>query len=152
MPLKNYPSNKATTLRERDLPFQLIVVLDSLDMHVHNKFYLNPKNISRYSEEDFKLKFWSHLIEKSFSISPFFLHCQLNVVFIMNWGDTVPDTFSSLSPKLKVGFRILLSVSSMRSDYSVGEFAKVASSTKFYGDKLKAALITKKKSSQLFAS
>lgn len=92
---KNYPSNKATTLRERDLPFQvmywhtiilscpskLIVVLDSLDMHVHKKFYLNPKNISRYSEEDFKLKFWSHLIEESFSISPFFLHWYVFFIF-----------------------------------------------------------------------
>ncbi|CEG77257.1 hypothetical protein RMATCC62417_12043 [Rhizopus microsporus] len=58
--------------------------------------------------------------------------------------DTVLGTSFSLSPKPKVDLRILLSVSSKQPDYSVGEFAKVASSTKFYEDKLKAALITKK--------
>ncbi|KAG1054986.1 hypothetical protein G6F43_003034 [Rhizopus delemar] len=105
-----------------------------LDLVVSKHYYLNPKGIAKYSEEDFKLKFWSHIIEESFSISPFFLH----------WVDTVPDAFSLLSLKLKVDPRLLFSVSSNQPDYSTGEFSKVVNSTKLYEDKLKAVLITKK--------
>lgn len=66
-------------------------------------------------------------------------------------GDTIPDTFSPLSSKPKVDLRILSSVSSNQSDYSVCEFAKVANSTKLYEDKLKAALIAKKHLNSLLA-
>ncbi|KAI9256157.1 hypothetical protein EDC94DRAFT_616796 [Helicostylum pulchrum] len=84
----------------------IINILNRLDIHVHKSFYLNPKNIERYSEEDFKLKFRSHIIEEFFSISSFFLH----------WGDTVPETFSSSSSKPKVDLRISSLVSSKQPD------------------------------------
>ncbi|KAG2192322.1 hypothetical protein INT47_001821, partial [Mucor saturninus] len=71
--------------------------MSRLDMHVHKPYYFNAANISRYSEEDFKVKFWSHILEELFGLSRVCLH----------WGDTVPTIFKKPKAKPKVDLRIM---------------------------------------------
>ncbi|KAG1450065.1 hypothetical protein G6F46_011891 [Rhizopus delemar] len=109
------------------------ITMSRLDIHVHKSYYLNASNISLYSEEDFKVKFWSHLLEELFSLSNVCLH----------WGDTVPTIFKKTEARPKVDLRIMSILNSKEGDYSLGEFSKIAESTKLYEDKLKLALMAK---------
>ncbi|KAI9279883.1 hypothetical protein BY458DRAFT_431416 [Sporodiniella umbellata] len=107
--------------------------MSRLDIHIHKSYHLNASNISLYSEEDFKVKFWSHLLEELFSLSDVCLH----------WGDTVPTIFKKSEARPKVDLRIMSILDSKGGDCSLGEFSKIAESTKFYEDKLKLALMAK---------
>ena len=44
----------------------VLLYLDRLDMHVYKRFILNSAATAHYSEEDFKVKFWSHILEELF--------------------------------------------------------------------------------------
>ncbi|KAI7892163.1 uncharacterized protein EV154DRAFT_419061 [Mucor mucedo] len=106
--------------------------MSRFDMHVHKPYYFNASNISRYSEEDFKVKFWSHILE---------LFGKRTNIFTR--GDTVPTIFKKTKAKPKVDLRIMSVLNSKEGDYSLGEFSKVAESTKLYEDKLKLSLMAK---------
>ncbi|KAI9274581.1 hypothetical protein BDA99DRAFT_533208 [Phascolomyces articulosus] len=54
----------------------LYMNIDSLDMHVHKRHFLKATNINHYSEEDFKVKFWAHILEELFSTTEALLHCS----------------------------------------------------------------------------
>ncbi|RCH81656.1 hypothetical protein CU097_005090, partial [Rhizopus azygosporus] len=85
-----------------------------------------------YSEEDFKLKFWVHILEEVFGYSNIHL----------NWGDTVPGSLSKTNVASKMDLRISAAFSSSF-DYSMIEFAKECTSRKYYLDKLKLVLMSK---------
>ncbi|KAI9012039.1 hypothetical protein CLU79DRAFT_709524 [Phycomyces nitens] len=108
--------------------------MNSLDIHVYKRFFLNGTNIPLYSKEDFKAKFWSHILEELFSLSNVCLH----------WGDTVPKAFKNVAASPKVDIRIVSALNSNDNDCSLGEFSKIAVSTTLYEDKIKLALMAKK--------
>ncbi|KAG1585710.1 hypothetical protein G6F47_011420 [Rhizopus delemar] len=58
-------------------------------------------------------------------------------------GDTVPTIFKKTEARPKVDLRIMSILNSKEGDYSLGEFSKIAESTKLYEDKLKLALMAK---------
>lgn len=72
-----------------------------------------------------------------------FIKLFCNSTNIFTRGDTVPTIFKQTEAKPKVDLRILSILNSKESDYSLGEFAKIAESTKLYGDKLKLALMAR---------
>lgn len=102
-------------------------------VHVHKPYFLHANNIARYSEEDFKVKFWSHLMEELFSLTKVCLH----------WGDAVPSILKNSNAAPKVDLRIMSTLNAKSGDYSLGEFAKMAEGTKLYHDKLKLVLMAK---------
>lgn len=108
-------------------------------MHVYKNHLLYSTNIATYSEEDFKVKFWSHVLEEIFSSPSITLH----------WGGTVPDLFKATSISPKVDLRILTTTANMHKDGSLAEFTKIAERTKLYHDKLKLALMSKLHLNQL---
>ncbi|KAI7894742.1 uncharacterized protein EV154DRAFT_72844 [Mucor mucedo] len=91
-------------------------------------------NIKSYSEEDFKLKSWSFILEEIFGYG------NIN----LKWGDTIPGFLSKSSITSKLDLRVSApSVSSDLSDLSLTEFAKKCTSSKYYLDKLKLVLLSK---------
>ncbi|EPB86061.1 hypothetical protein HMPREF1544_07137 [Mucor circinelloides 1006PhL] len=103
-----------------------------LNQHLYKRSLFSHANISNYSEEDFKLKFWAHILEEVFGYSNIHL----------NWGDTVPGSLSKTNVASKMDLRIS-AASSSSFDYSMTEFAKECTSRKYYLDKLKLVLMSK---------
>ncbi|KAI7898845.1 uncharacterized protein BX663DRAFT_513624 [Cokeromyces recurvatus] len=102
-----------------------------LNQHVHKANLFSDSSIKSYSEEDFKLKFWSHIFEEIFGYSDISL----------KWGDTVPSSLSKSKIISKMDLRVGALTSPL--DYSLAEFAKKCTSHKYYLDKLKLILISK---------
>ncbi|KAI9478860.1 MAG: hypothetical protein EXX96DRAFT_572521 [Benjaminiella poitrasii] len=102
-------------------------------MHVHKPNMFFSANITNYSEEDFKLKFWSHVFEELFGYS----NC------VLRWGDTVPKSFKNTEIVPKMDLRIITSAITKNLDLSVVEFAKQGTANKLYIDKLKMILVSK---------
>ncbi|KAG2211460.1 hypothetical protein INT46_000284, partial [Mucor plumbeus] len=102
-----------------------------LHQHVHKSNLFSNASIKNYSEEDFKLKFWSYIFEEIFGYS------NIN----LKWGDTVPGSLSKTNITSKMDLRV--SASSAPLDYSLTEFAKECTSQKYYLDKLKLVLVSK---------
>ncbi|KAI9261042.1 hypothetical protein BY458DRAFT_516114 [Sporodiniella umbellata] len=119
------PNNK--TERAHKEVFRFI-----LNQHLYKRSLFFHANISNYSEEDFKLKFWAHILEEIFGYSNIHL----------NWGDTIPGSLSKTNITSKMDLRIS-AASSSSFDYSMTEFAKGCTSRKYYLDKLKLVLISK---------
>ncbi|KAI8640020.1 hypothetical protein BD408DRAFT_434667 [Parasitella parasitica] len=87
--------------------------------------------IKTYSEEDFKLKFWSHVFEEIFGYS------NIN----LKWGDNVPGSLRKTNVTSKMDLRV--TYLSVPLDYSMTEFAKDCASRKYYLDKVKLVLVSK---------
>lgn len=68
-----------------------------------------------------------------------FIKLFCNNTNIFTRGDTVPTLFKKTEAKPKVDLRLMSILNSKEGDYSLGEFAKIAESTKLYEDKLKLA-------------
>ncbi|KAI8359894.1 hypothetical protein EDC96DRAFT_595841, partial [Choanephora cucurbitarum] len=103
-----------------------------LNQHLYKRSIFSHANISHYSQEDFKLKFWTHILEEIFGYSNVHL----------NWGDTVPGSPSKTNVASKMDLRIS-AASSSSFDYAMTKFAKECTSRKYYLDKLKLVLMSK---------
>ncbi|ORE01151.1 hypothetical protein BCV72DRAFT_322932, partial [Rhizopus microsporus var. microsporus] len=104
-----------------------------LNLHLNKPSLFLSSSIKRYSEEDFKLKFWAFVLEEIFGYSS----------VVLRWGDTVPSSFKGLGTQPKLDLRILSSVTAPLPDACLGEFAGQCTASKMYTDKLKLALIAK---------
>ncbi|KAI9248140.1 hypothetical protein EDC94DRAFT_353617 [Helicostylum pulchrum] len=109
-----------------------LVFICSLNIHVHKSHLLYATNISKYSAEDFKIKFWSHILEELFSASRICLKRE----------DIEPKLFKTSNASSKVDLRILATTVNNK-DASLDEFENISKTTKLYHDKLKLALISK---------
>lgn len=72
-----------------------------------------------------------------------FIKLFCNSTNIFTRGDTVPTIFKKTEARPKVDLRIMSILNSKEGDYSLGEFSKIAESTKLYEDRLKLALMAK---------
>lgn len=79
----------------------------------------------------------------SVSTGGLFIELFCNSTNIFTRGDTVPTIFKKTEVGPKVDIRIMSTLNSKEGDYSLGEFSKIAESTKLYEDKLKLALMAK---------
>ncbi|KAI9010929.1 hypothetical protein CLU79DRAFT_710181, partial [Phycomyces nitens] len=102
-----------------------------LNQHVYKPSLFSHANIINYSEEDFKLKFWAHILEEMFGYSNTHL----------KWCDTVPGSLSKVNITSKMDLRITTASTSL--DCSITEFAKECTARKYYHDKLKLVLVSK---------
>ncbi|GAA5815983.1 hypothetical protein MFLAVUS_009502 [Mucor flavus] len=88
----------------------------SLNQHTNKPNLFSSSNIKMYSEEDFKLKFWSYILEEIFGYG--------NIT--LKWGDTVPGSLSKSNIVSKMDLRV--SATSAPLDLSMTEFAKECTS------------------------
>ncbi|KAI7896715.1 uncharacterized protein EV154DRAFT_214307 [Mucor mucedo] len=77
-----------------------------LNQHQNKPSLFYTSNMRQYSEEDFKIKFWSHIFEEVFGYSKIDL----------KWGDTIPHSLSSSKVQAKMGLRTTTSSEPM--DYT----------------------------------
>ncbi|KAG2213414.1 hypothetical protein INT47_009087 [Mucor saturninus] len=104
-----------------------------LDMHLYNNKKFKKNKVKAYSEADYIVKFWGYIFES------FFVETNFDTF----WGDTLNEVCKKEGLQLKLDFR--LGIFSLGSSYdtATGEFAKKATTTKQFGDKLKPIIATK---------
>ncbi|GAA5805709.1 hypothetical protein HPULCUR_011233 [Helicostylum pulchrum] len=104
-------------------------------MHAERPWVFNRSARAKYSEEDYKLKSWTYIMET------FFDHKQ-NIE--LQWGDKITNSCKSKSLKFKLDLHIaVLNDQEVVVDGMTAEVAKAATKRKIYGDKLKSILASK---------
>ncbi|ORE02385.1 hypothetical protein BCV72DRAFT_234736 [Rhizopus microsporus var. microsporus] len=98
-------------------------------MHLYKAHLFSDGQIKNYSEEDYKVKFWSFILEELFGSSS----------VTIKWWDTVPNSFRSLDTEPNLDLRVISSPSTARLD----DFDKQCKVAKVHLDKLKLVLVAK---------
>ncbi|KAG2213361.1 hypothetical protein INT47_009034 [Mucor saturninus] len=104
-----------------------------VDMHLYSSKKFKKEKVKTYSEADFIIKFWGYIFES------FFVETEFDTY----WGDTLNEACKKEGLSLKLYFRLAIFSLSSSYDTATGEFAKKATATKQFGDKLKSIIATK---------